>query len=119
MDSYKIRYIICQYLKTNPTVFDNVKLSDITELDSITIENYITSMEKPSTWGGGIELSAFCTVFNIQVDVYSQPNNKTIEFLPMACYIDNKINKCIGKIAIAWNGGHFEPIRDSCKAFNN
>ena len=104
-DASRLRHIICEFLKTNPTIFDNIKVDEITKHESgISLEQYIDNMRNQSTWGGGLEIKTFCDIFNIQVDVISLPNGgRKIEFIP------NSGNP-MGKIGIVWNGGHFTPI---------
>lgn len=104
VDSGRLRHVMCEFLSTNPSMFDNISVDDITKLESnMPIDQYIENMRKTSTWGGALEIKTFCEIFNIGVDVKSLPNNKLIEFVPSS-------GNPIGKILITWNGGHFEPI---------
>jgi len=103
MDSSRLRHVICEFLSTNPVIFDTMKVDEITRnVSDIPIEQYINNMRNSSVWGGGLEIKIFCEIFNVQVDVISTPNNRVIEFLPN--------NKSIGKIGIIWTGNHYTPI---------
>ena len=74
---------------------------------------YISSMRKPNTWGGAIEIQAACNIWNYRIIVLNYrdftsniQNNieNTIEFVPLHGRIDKTIR-------IEWNGGHYEPVR--------
>ena len=72
-----LRKKICDFLETNPLLIDGtLKTSDITPQEFST---YILNMRDCDTWGGGIEIKAFCEIYNYQVNVYI-PNGKIISF---------------------------------------
>jgi hypothetical protein len=102
----ELRKIITEYLKNNPILYDdeNTKLSDLIGGES-ELSKYINNMEKSSTWGGAIEIKAFCDIFNAIVKVKVLSTNKWIEFIPQN---KNIINSPI--FTISWNGNHFESI---------
>ena len=103
VDENWMRSVICKYLETNPMILDNIKASDITNWESgKTLDEYVINMKNSSSWGGGIEIKAFCDIFNVKVIVNFF--DKTIEFLP-------KNNKAIGTIELIYTGNHFEPKR--------
>jgi ubiquitin thioesterase OTU1 len=102
IDENDLRNIICNYLLTNPKIFDDLDINEITKIDSdINLNQYVSQMRNPNTWGGGIEIKSFCNIFNTKVIVHSLLNNRIIEFLPNANY-----NYCIN---ILYNGNHYEP----------
>ena len=104
IDSTKLRMKICEYLETNPTLFDDIKSSDIIKWENGMDRNtYINKMKKTSTWGGGIEIKCFCNMYNMSVIVNHK--NKKIEFLP-----DNKKND-IKSIEIYYTGNHYKPVK--------
>jgi hypothetical protein len=103
IDSTKLRMKICEYLETNPTLFDNIKSIDIIKWENGMDKNtYINNMKKTTTWGGGIEIKCFCNIYNMSVIVNHK--NKKIEFLP-----DNK--DFVKKIEIYYTGNHYEPVK--------
>lgn len=57
-------------------------------------------MRHHDTFGGAIEIKAFCNMYKQNVRVKSLPNNKDIDF------IGNVENR--EWIIVTWNGGHYE-----------
>ena len=79
LEEDNLRKKICDFLETNPLLIDGtLKTSDITPQEFST---YILNMRDCDTWGGGIEIKAFCEIYNYQVNVYI-PNGKIISFYP-------------------------------------
>lgn len=85
-------------------------LKTIMETENISIEDYVRQMRSNATWGGAIEIKAFCDMYKVNVLVKNIRNENrdpnipdSIEFL---CN-DTNINRWV---EITWNGGHFEPI---------
>ena len=103
VDEVKLRSIICAYLKTNPKIFDNINVNDVTNIESgKNLEEYVLNMESSSTWGGGLEIKAFCDIFGIKVNVHC--DGRLIEFLPST-------NNILGQVNIQYiNRNHFIPI---------
>ncbi len=107
-----IRNKICNYLETNPIVFDNVNVSDIILWETNSnLTNYIINMRNTSTWGGAIEIFAFCNIYNVNVNVKnirdsgdSSLLNNIIQFKRLESPESIK-----ALIQITWNGGHYEP----------
>jgi ubiquitin thioesterase OTU1 len=99
----RIRQDICDYLESNPSLYeDGLTLENITELDGLNNEQYISNMRNRNTWGGAIEIKAFCDLYDIDVQVYVVPTCKKILFK------SNKKHKN-GLIKIYWTGNHYEP----------
>jgi hypothetical protein len=57
-------------------------------------------MRNPSTWGGGLEVLAFCNIYSVIVIVHHR--NREIEFFP-------NTNNPIRKIHIGYTGNHYFP----------
>jgi len=87
-----LRQNICDFLDENPKLIDSIRVNDITP------NNYVLNMRNNETWGGGIEIKAFCEMYNYQVNVYI-PNEKIITFYPQRLPV--RI------INIKWSGNHF------------
>ena len=108
-DFVKLRQDICDFLQTNPKlVGGEIDLKKITELDDTTIENYVGHMRSNSTWGGAIEIRAFCEMYDVNVVVKNIRNaaqNEEETYIEFLC--SNNKNRWV---VISWNGGHFEPI---------
>jgi hypothetical protein len=106
MDSHTLRKNIVAYLSQDPILIGNdMKLSDILKIESIQFPDYIQEMNLDSTWGGAIELRAFCNLYRCRVIVLSSVNNRPITFEPSSFHenIDNTYY-------LLWNGNHYEPV---------
>lgn len=101
----ELRYIITDYISKDPILIPpSTRLSTILAIDKISLEKYKNEMKKSSTWGGAIEIKAFCELFRIKVFVHVLRENRYIEFIP------SKWNNESREIKISWNGYHYEPI---------
>jgi len=108
-DFIKLRQDICDFLQTNPKlVGGEIDLKTIAELDDTNIEKYVSHMRSNSTWGGAIEIRAFCEMYDVNVIVKNIRNAATNEeetYIEFLC--SNNKDRWV---VISWNGGHFEPI---------
>jgi hypothetical protein len=99
----RLRQEICNYLSSNPKLIDNLSIEELASFEGTNLKNYISDMRQSSTWGGAIEIKAFCDIFNINVNVIILKDKKTVNFL-------STNQPSLGTITISWNGSHFEPI---------
>lgn len=106
-DGRRLRNIICNYLETDPILFDVMNVSNI--ISPEIVNEYVESMRCENTFGGALEIKSFCQLFKLNVLVKSFPNNKNIEF------VENENNNWI---YISWTGNHFEPIHPSAASIN-
>jgi hypothetical protein len=106
-----IRQRICDFLITNPILFDNIDAKTTIEWESnMSLEAYVKSMRNTSTWGGSIEIRCFCQIYNCNVEVYNIRDNNKITMINKNILFQCS-NDDLGKIArISWNGGHYEPL---------
>lgn len=88
-----LRQKICDFLSENPELIDSIRVNDITP------NNYVLNMRNNETWGGGIEIKAFCEIYNYQVNVHIPKS--VIPFYPKQLPV--RI------INISWTGNHFTP----------
>ena len=100
-DSPTIRAHICDYLQTDPMLYD-VKASDWVKWEkNLDLNSYVTQMRSHSTWGGAMEIRSYVTLYNKRVLVHYR--NREIEF------------PCTGgtegteTIHLYYTGGHYEP----------
>jgi hypothetical protein len=105
LSSINLRKIIVEYLKTNPKLLDDLRANDIIKwTENLDLNNYTDRMSKQNTWGGAIEIRAFCDLFCVNVIIHVLYTNKKFE-----------INTCNSKpkaeIHLSYNGSHFEPIK--------
>lgn len=58
--SQQIRLKICDYLSTDPQLYDDLSASLAVKIETgKELAAYIQQMRSPSTWGGAIEIRAF------------------------------------------------------------
>ena len=101
IDENTLRNQICDYLEKNPKIFNDMDTNQITIFESdMSLPEYVSKMRHPSTWGGALEIIAFCEIFNIDVVVHFQ--NREIEFLPK--------NKSLITLHLNYNGNHYTPL---------
>ena len=103
LNSNELRKNICNYLSNNPRMFEDVTASDYVTWSNEgykNLEDYINRMRHNSTWGGAIEIKAFCNMYFMNVNVLdTRTNINTIEFV--------EGSKGKQTINIKWNGGHY------------
>ena len=63
-----LRKQIVGYIRKNPKEFDNGTL--MIENTPMTVKDYCNAMAKPNTWGGQIEIAAYCNMSNKRVNVW-------------------------------------------------
>lgn len=114
-NSTQLRNKICDYLLTNPVLIDDLSTKDVILFDSgKSLEQYVSHMRKTSTWGGAIEIRAFCNIYgkNVVVRNIRRRENTKIHFINEV--IKDKLNVNGNDEAtyhITWSGGHYEPVR--------
>lgn len=92
-----LRKKVCDHLQTCTTVAGIPTDVAITER-----KKYVQNMRNLTCWGGAIEISVVCHLFNTSIKVKSlrsQDKNTSIVF-------DNQRPT---QICVSWNGSHFEP----------
>lgn len=107
VEENQLRQIICNYLQQNPPLMEELKLQDILVAEGNQLDQYVQTMRHDSTWGGAIEIKAFCEIFKVAVEVLVQATQKNILFLPSNT--NNSLPPTIPKIRIEWMGMHYEP----------
>ncbi len=103
LSSRELRENICNYLQNNPKLYEDMKAEDYILWNGEgykNIKEYIEKMRRTSTWGGAIEIKAFCNMYHIKVIVNGRKKGERVEFLP---YIKSNSKE----IEIQWNGGHY------------
>jgi len=105
MDETALRQKICDFLATNPTsLVEGLSFQDITAFEASDPGTYIQKMRHNATWGGGIEIKAFCEIFRVAVEIRVHASGDTILFVPEDVSIPPS------KIRIEWTGNHYEPM---------
>lgn len=101
-----IRQKICNFLALSELGQSDFVLHMMSETsaDSSAVPSYVSHMRDSSTWGGAIEIQAFCEVYRYRVRNILLTNHKTVTFVPSdGMYLHEAV--------ITWNGGHYEPQR--------
>ena len=108
-DYSKLRQDICNFLAKNPKLLGDIDLKTIAEIDQTNIEDYVKNMRNNATWGGAIEIRAFCEMYKVNVLVKNIRNNSTDENHPknIQFLCSDPTSRWV---FISWNGGHFEPV---------
>lgn len=111
-DEVTMRQKICDFMRSDPEIIGDVKLSEIVKMqsdikinDDHPLVSYIYEMTNPNVMGGAIEIQIFTKIFVKNVRVYTtreQDKNKTIEFI-----CDNSLQN--SWIELIWSGNHYEP----------
>lgn len=122
MDGLRLRQLICDYLSTNPVIFedDSVRLGEVlTDYDipdnvqvvsRTGLASYVQHMRCPSTWGGALEIRCFCDIFGAQVHVFllHQKRSAPIVFYPRNIITRDSTGAPL-VFHLSYNGVHYEP----------
>ncbi len=107
--SYDIRQKICDYLATNPILFDEIKAENVVLWESgMNLSTYIQRMRSTSTWGGATEIKCFCDLYKVNVEVVNIRNESSFTLLTRNILFEVENSK--GLVRISWSGGHYEPL---------
>lgn len=112
-DSGIIRKKVCDYLETNPILFDDAKAEDVINWESnMTLNNYVSRMRSTSTWGGAIEIRCFCNIYHLSVEVVNIRGGKNEKSIFFPKNYNEEVDKETQEniVKISWNGGHYEPL---------
>ena len=95
-----MRSTVCDTLSKGPVFLDGmVPLVDAA---------YIQKMRLPSTWGGGIEIQAICSIYNISIVICSTRHqdigHKPIVFCPFG-------GLHVRTAYLTWDGSHYLPTK--------
>lgn len=97
-----LRQGICDFLQLNPKLIEDMSAEMVVSFESnVSLDNYVARMRQYSTMGGATEIKAFCIMFKRNVNVFSIPNGRTIEFI---------VNPSFPFVNLKWTGSHYDPI---------
>jgi len=98
----QLRNTIVQYLASNPKLMDSVSANEVVKwTENADLAGYLRGMQQTSTWGGAIEIKAFCDLYSMKIVVVVLQTGKQIEFVGKS--MKN------GTAVVEWNGGHYTP----------
>lgn len=105
MNPHQLRQMIVDYIEKNPSLDASMDYQQLVrhEFGSLSLQQYCQRMRHPSTWGGAIEIRAFCDMFDAEVHIRVLQTGKVIEFLP------SRRRHPPNLFRLSWNGGHYEP----------
>lgn len=100
----EIRQKICDYLSGNPSLIDGLHAADVIMIESgQTLDVYVQQMRSAATWGGAIEIRAYCNIYQANVRVLVAATGQWIEFIA-----DSTTAHPLAKLR--WTGGHYDPL---------
>ncbi len=98
-----LRKAIAAYLKTDPKLLEDIKATDIISwTEGLDLQSYTNRMAQSNTWGGAIEIRAFCELFEMNVIVHVQYTG--YQFSIETSKIPSRT------VHIRYDGSHFEPM---------
>lgn len=106
VDENTLRKLICDYLTTNPPLIDDMPLDDLLKWEGSDSRDYIKTMRNQATWGGAIEIKAFCELFRMIVEVRVRETGQSIMFHPSRVASPVSLPTLV---RIEWQGHHYEP----------
>jgi hypothetical protein len=110
-DANTIRQKICDFLNEDGCLFDSIRCSDVTQWgEHKGLEEYVRNMRSTSTWGGAIEIKAFCEIYKRGVKVYST-RAKDLSVVPVAEFVPQSSDILDnGMVNLLWTGSHYDPM---------
>ena len=103
-----LREMICDFLAGDPVLFDKVRAREAVLWESgVTLERYVESMRRYSTWGGATEIRAFAVLFGTAVDIVVLRTGKKVEFRSGHFKIED-LKAEAPAVRLAYTGGHYE-----------
>jgi len=90
-----LRNKIVGYIRKNSKEFKDITF--MIKNKTMSRKAYLTAMAKPSTWGGQIEIAAYCNMNNKRVNIWIYKNKR------MTCMVEGESNTG-GTIDVYWNG---------------
>lgn len=101
-----LRQRICNYLQLNKTLA-HLDASTFVQWDTqMAIDDYVRCMRQDHTWGGAIEIQAFCELYGLPITCVDQRTGKKFQYVPLK---ENR--QGTDRITLLWQGAnHYEPL---------
>lgn len=105
-----LRSKIVDYLMHNPELQEGMTAEEVIQFEGggQSFAMYLGRMRRGMTWGGAVEIKAFCDMHKTKVCVHIRRGRRSdhpeFEFVPQTGQYDFVAH-------ILWTGNHFEPIR--------
>lgn len=103
----QMRAAICDHLASDPMLAGRRASVWIAELDpKDDLERYVSRMRRPNTWGGAVEIMAYCGLHgtNVQVRHEQHGGTDTISFVTPGA---------TETAVLHWTGGHYTAVYGS------
>lgn len=100
-----IRQKVCNFLALNRPLAHADAQTYIQWETQKPLDQYVREMRHSGTWGGAIEIQAFCELYGFSVKCIDQRTQKSFAYVPL--------NKSFQRrITVLWQGAcHYEPQR--------
>lgn len=105
----ELRESLCDFLEERPILGEYRVGDDFLKFEmGDDVDEYIKHMRNSDTWGGAIEIQAFCELTGVKVNVLAlesptNPKRSSYEHVPKEWKQ--------GTLYVLYTGNHFEPIR--------
>jgi len=100
LTSSELRKNITDYLETNPSLLEDTSTSDIIKwTEDCDLISYVEKMRNNNTWGGQIEIKAFCNLYKMSITVHVLYTGKK--------FTTKSNSNALFDINISYNGSHF------------
>ena len=101
----EMRRRICDHLQGDPVLAGKRASEWVRALDEADdLGRYVARMRRSRTWGGALEIRAYCDLHGTSVEVQHDSGGKPIEFLASGS---------LETAVVHWNGGHYTPVHAS------
>lgn len=101
--SKRLRQLLAHFERRNPVMPNGMSFAE--NIAPTTLESYYRWISNESSWGGALEIAAFCQLFRVRVEVVTVPSNKTIQFQPFPMRRDEP--PPARTVRLVWNGYHY------------
>lgn len=100
-----IRQKVCNFLALNRPLSHADATSYVLWETQKPLDQYVREMRHSGTWGGAIEIQAFCELYGFSVRCIDQRTQRSFTYVPL-----NKLFQ--RRITVLWQGAsHYEPLR--------
>ena len=106
MNAARMRHHICSFLQSNPKLVDDTHAYDWIRWGGAEVKSYVNAMRMPNTWGGALEIRAYCVLYRRNVHVRVMRNGRVVEF---------PLGKTLPITHLEWTGNHFESCRPAAR----
>jgi len=74
------------------------------------VTSYVVGMRRSATYGGAVEIAAFCELYGATVVVFSLRSADRDK--PPMTFVPRTRVPCTRVMKLTWTGNHYEPVRE-------